>query len=321
MFVQDYSYNMTRGNDPLCTSESKPYIHYYVLSMFIGGTLWLVLLGLSICRLAKKAVKKRDENIPYYQYSDPPPQYHRQSSSINRESIVTFSDSEKNVFADLQNDYETIPEEYLEPKERKQNPKLPKVKASIIHNAEYDLANDNHEITREADQLLRILANPELFRKEEDPCSKPKRKHSTQNSVNALMAGMFRITGSVAATTGDKPVDETEHDAETVVKKENITIKSYSDEKIEYNSLSSRQRRSSISFKLETLSENTAETKYQDNIKSVGFENICKLENISENNSSVKSHKKDENYSEEFSTRKGRKIGRIEKVQSTVFIN
>ena len=155
MPVQDYSYNMTRGNDPLCESESKPYIHYYVLSMFIGGTLWLVLLGLSIYRLAKKAVKKRG-HIPYYQYSDPPPQYHRQSSSINRESIVTFSDSEKNVFADLQNDYETIPEEYLEPKERKQNPKLPKMKASIIHNAEYDLANDNHEITREADQLLRI---------------------------------------------------------------------------------------------------------------------------------------------------------------------
>ena len=55
-----------------------------------------------------------------------------------------------------------------------------------------------------------------MFRKADNQKTKPKRKLCTQDSVNALMAGMFRITGSVAATTNSN--NKTEDADETVNK-------------------------------------------------------------------------------------------------------
>ena len=49
-----------------------------------------------------------------------------------------------------------------------------------------------------------------MFRKGEDHQTVHKRNQSTQNSVNALMAGMFRIAGSVAATTKESDIHVTE---------------------------------------------------------------------------------------------------------------
>ena len=151
-------------------------------------------------------------------------------SSIKSSSDDGDSDVEKNKEKEtdlrfsIYDDYETIPEEYLESKETKNYPKLPSI-------AEYDLANDNDQITKEADQLLRILANPEMFRKAENQKTKPTRKLCTQDSVNALMAGMFRITGSVAAATNsdaDKTVNEdfsgiSHYSCKTVPKRQSST--------------------------------------------------------------------------------------------------
>ena len=122
-------------------------IHYYVLAMSVGGTLWLVLLGLHILITGRKVVKTRAEKVPF----------HRLSSSLHRGSIASWGNREQNeqMYADIQDDYETIPEEYLETKNHEPNQKVPKFKDSISLTAEYDLANDNHDITRQADQLLR----------------------------------------------------------------------------------------------------------------------------------------------------------------------
>ena len=72
-------------------------------------------------------------------------------------------------------------------------------------------------MTKEADQLLRILANPELFRQAGDHTRKPKRKLGNQDSVSALVAGMFRITGSVAASA---TIDNKSDDDHEVVNKD-----------------------------------------------------------------------------------------------------
>ena len=115
----------------------------------------------------------------------------------------------------MQDDYEAIPEEYTEHKEVKHYPRLPSV-ATI---AEYDLANDNHEMTRDAGTLLRILANPELFRKPEE-----QGRRGTRDSTTSLISGMFRITGSVSASASSQNKTESvesEHASDTSEKVQN----------------------------------------------------------------------------------------------------
>ena len=159
------------------------------------------MLGLYVCLIAREVIRNRDDWAPG-------PQLGYQPSILSSYGDGDSDDEEKHKKkeADLRfsiyDDYETIPEEYWESKETKNYPKLSSI-------AEYDLANDNDQMTKEADQLLRILANTEIFRKAEHQKTEPKRKLGTQDSVNALMAGMFRITGSVAATTNsDNKTDD-----------------------------------------------------------------------------------------------------------------
>ena len=106
----------------------------------------------------------------------------------------------------MQDAYETIPEEYTEIREIKHYPKLP----SISTVAEYDVANDNHEMAKDADQLLRIMANPELFRRSEDEKSKPGSRQGTRDSITTLVSGMFRIAGSVSVSDNRKDNDLSE---------------------------------------------------------------------------------------------------------------
>ena len=98
----------------------------------------------------------------------------------------------------MQDDYEAIPEEYTEHKELKHYPRLPSV-ATI---AEYDTASDNHEMTRDAGTLLRILANPELFRRAEE-----QGRRGTRDSVTSLISGLSRVTASVISQNKAESVE------------------------------------------------------------------------------------------------------------------
>ena len=123
------------------------------------------MLGLYVYLTAREVIRKRDDWVPgphlNYQpsllssYNDGDSDYEEKYKKKTAESKFSIYD-----------DYETIPEEYLESKETKNYPKLTSF-------SEYDLANGNDQITKEADQLLRILANPEIFRKADNQKSKP----------------------------------------------------------------------------------------------------------------------------------------------------
>ena len=130
---------------------------------------------------------------------------YRHSVASYRPSIPTSHTS-----LDIEEEYMTIPEEYLQQKQQNNSRKPPKYKDSITTD-EYDLENDNEVMTKQADQLLRILTNPKLFQSSEskDDLQTRKKKPSTKNSVNAIMAGMFQITGSVVAKAAEENnVDE-----------------------------------------------------------------------------------------------------------------
>ena len=135
------------------------------------------MLGLYVYLTAREVIRNRDDWAPG-------PTLGYQPSILSSYNDGDSDDEEKckkketDLRFSIYDDYETIPEEYWESKETKNYPKLPSI-------AEYDLANDNDQITKEADQLLRILANPEMFRKAENQKTKPKRKLGTQDNVNA----------------------------------------------------------------------------------------------------------------------------------------
>ena len=63
-----------------------------------------------------------------------------------------------------------------------------------------DDRDDNTRMTREADQLLRILTNPVLL-----SGVSPRRQsnNSTGDRINHLVSNMFRITGSVAVASSN----------------------------------------------------------------------------------------------------------------------
>ena len=122
-----------------------------------------------------------------------PTQYRHSLASYNRPSLTTS--------VDIEEEYLTIPEEYKQQKQQGNSRKVPKYKDSITTD-EYDLENDNEVMTKQADQLLRILTNPKLFQNSE------KNDASTKNSVNAIMAGMFQITGSVVAKAAEENKEE-----------------------------------------------------------------------------------------------------------------
>ena len=111
----------------------------------------------------------------------------------------------------LQGDYQTIPEEYTDMKETKHYPKLP----SITTVAEYDVVNDNHEMTKDADHLLRIMANPDLFRTPERDISKIKGRQGTRDSITALVTGMLIVSGSVAVTASNEHKNHNDNKEET----------------------------------------------------------------------------------------------------------
>jgi hypothetical protein len=117
------------------------------------------------------------------------------------------------------------------------------------------------------------------------------------------MAGMFQITGSVAATTGDNnPAVDNEHDTKQDTQNEKFVKKFNSDEKIVNDprpgSVSSKQstitskRSSSTTFNLKTVRESTEETAAEEH-NSADLQNYNRVGNME-------------------GKRKVRKIGRIE---------
>ena len=120
-------------------SDSSSTIFYLtILSILCGGILLLSMLGLYVYLTAREVVKNRDDWAP----RPPSHQYFRQSSSDDGDSDVEKNtEKETDIRFSIYDDYETIPEEYWESKETKNYPKLPSI-------AEYDLANDNDQITK-----------------------------------------------------------------------------------------------------------------------------------------------------------------------------
>ena len=55
-------------------------------------------------------------------------------------------------------------------------------------------------MARDADQLLRMMANPAMFRRSEEEKSRSGGRQGTRDSITTLVSGMFRITGSVAVS-------------------------------------------------------------------------------------------------------------------------
>ena len=117
---------------------------------------------------------------------------------IKRTSLVeSFSESEQKADdrVSMSESYDTIPEEYLETVSI-QYPRLPSI-------SEEDPSLSNYQMERQADHLLKVLANPGLF----TGGGERKRRHS-QTKVNRLAEGIFRITGSVAIATTVPQSDE-----------------------------------------------------------------------------------------------------------------
>ena len=73
---------------------------------------------------------------------------------------------------------------------------------------EYDETNDNSQMSREADQILRILTNPRHLNLHLSPSRRPS-TNSTGEQINHLVSNMFRITGSVAVSSSQNNNDKT----------------------------------------------------------------------------------------------------------------
>ena len=75
-----------------------------------------------------------------------------------------------------------------------------RVKYLSGYREEYDERNDNSQMSREADQILKILTNPRMLNLHLSPSRRPS-TNSTGEQINHLVSNMFRITGSVAVSS------------------------------------------------------------------------------------------------------------------------
>ena len=152
---------------------------YFGLPVPLLGVLWLGSLMLYTMLSARRVVGKRS----------------LRSSPPNRGSVASARSNQSII--ELYSEYETIPEEYLEQKKSSHQKKQMKYKNSFANTD--DPISDNHTLKKEADQLLRILTNPEMFIGSKS--EKTTNKKQGVQGVHSLMAGIFQITGSVAAST------------------------------------------------------------------------------------------------------------------------
>jgi len=127
-----------------------------------------------------------------------------QSYDSDNDHVIDYDQIEEN--------YETLPSEYLERRTSsatvftRQNT-IGKIFYSSLPNIEEDddnVSEDNSAISREANQLLRMLTQPDLLMSKNGDRTTEPRSSATENNIGAMITGMLRITGSVAVVSGSR---------------------------------------------------------------------------------------------------------------------
>merc|ERR1712198_349449 len=114
-----------------------------------------------------------------------------QSYDSDNDHVIDYDQIEEN--------YETLPSEYLERRTStatvftRQNTK-----------DDDNVSQDNSAISREANQLLRMLTQPDLLMSKNGNRTTEPRSSATENNIGAMITGMLRITGSVAVVSGSR---------------------------------------------------------------------------------------------------------------------
>jgi len=169
-------------DDRLHCSVEVPYLLYVPVVCLVVGFCWLGGLAVLVTLQARAVVRARRRLSR---------DYHPPSVGLDR--------LDSHAWKNLSDEYEEIPEEYRDLGQGGQQPaSATKTWRSSV---EHESPSDN--LAQEADAMLRILANPEIFQRARAASQQEenKRKKTSNSSISSLMEDAFRISGFVAAST------------------------------------------------------------------------------------------------------------------------
>ncbi|XP_023325665.1 uncharacterized protein LOC111699270 [Eurytemora carolleeae] len=177
--------------------------------IYILCFIFLIILYIAVHIMAKQAARKEVTIVNFNPNDSTPNQFYRcqsinQSpgsiSSTNCQSQGHAYHSQASLPAsDLHQLYDEIPAEYLEQKP------VNRRKVSTVFTVLKE-EEENSTFNKEADALLKILTDPQKFGKSQEP------------GVDALMANMLRISGSIATQKIDKKSEKRRTMSEHYVK-------------------------------------------------------------------------------------------------------